>query len=538
MNNRLDHRDILTLSTLLDEGMELRPELIEAWLAALCAEHQHLVDRLREMLTEHASATQSSFMQAGPQVSAVEVSGRAAGQTIGGYTLVREIGRGGMGCVWLAECTYNGQTRRVALKLPRADRGPVPAERMGEEGDIGALMIHPNVVRLLQSGIDPVHGRYIAMEYLEGQPLDTWCDSQSVGVQGRLRLFLQVVHAVAYAHALGIAHLDIKPSNVLVTCDGQVHLLDFGIARRLMGSDVGHAPQQRLRILTPGYSSPEQRCDEPITFASDVYSLGVIFLELATSMPAILPGGGAARLVGDFLRTQADKGFAIKADPRCRGTWAALGQPEDDIRVLRGFIRLGLQCTAADRRERPCMIDIQLALQDLLSDSGGSSSFFARPDLIQAPSGSAPRSCVVCDAAARSVVFLPCSHACTCAACAAVMGCGEGVYKGESCRVAGEAFPCPVCRGPVVSSRPAAGPVFITYQQPELEADSASTTAVTAIDSANAHLPDSEPSTAVLGVASDSAAQDLALGAAAAHADAAAAAADSFGGRRLRIMYV
>ena len=282
MNNRLDHRDILTLSTLLDEGMELRPELIEAWLAALCAEHQHLVDRLREMLTEHASATQSSFMQAGPQVSAVEVSGRAAGQTIGGYTLVREIGRGGMGCVWLAECTYNGQTRRVALKLPRADRGPVPAERMGEEGDIGALMIHPNVVRLLQSGIDPVHGRYIAMEYLEGQPLDTWCDSQSVGVQGRLRLFLQVVHAVAYAHALGIAHLDIKPSNVLVTCDGQVHLLDFGIARRLMGSDVGHAPQQRLRILTPGYSSPEQRCDEPITFASDVYSLGALCCKLLT----------------------------------------------------------------------------------------------------------------------------------------------------------------------------------------------------------------------------------------------------------------
>jgi serine/threonine-protein kinase len=282
MNNRLDPRDILTLSSLLDEGMELRPELIEPWLAALGAEHRHLVPRLREMLTEHLSATQSPFMQGGPQVCGVEPSGLRPGQTIGGYTLVCEIGRGGMGCVWLAERLDSGKMRRVALKLPRSDRGPVPADRMGQEGDIGALMMHPNVVRLLQSGMDPLHGRYLAMEYLEGQPLDTWCDSQSVGIPGRLQLFLQVVRAVAHAHALGVVHLDIKPSNVLVTRDGQVHLLDFGIARRLTGSDEEQGAQQRLRILTPGYASPEQRCKEQITFASDVYSLGALCCRLLT----------------------------------------------------------------------------------------------------------------------------------------------------------------------------------------------------------------------------------------------------------------
>src|ERR1043165_5617837 len=152
---------------------------------------------------------------------------------------------------------------------------------MARERDIGALLEHPNIARLYDAGVDARGRPYLALEYIDGRPLDAWCAAQALGVPERLRLFLQVARAVSYAHGRLVVHWDLKPSNVLVTADGQAHLLDFGIAKLLDDtSPSGNLTQEQGRVLTPHYASPEQIRGETITVASDVYSLGVLLYEL------------------------------------------------------------------------------------------------------------------------------------------------------------------------------------------------------------------------------------------------------------------
>jgi tetratricopeptide (TPR) repeat protein len=152
------------------------------------------------------------------------------------------------------------------------------------ERDIGALLEHPNIARLYDAGVDATGRPYLALEYIDGQPLDAWCDAKALSVPERLRLFLQVAHAVAYAHGRLVVHRDLKPCNVLVTADGQAHLLDFGIAKLLHDAASGDMglTQEQGRVLTPQYASPEQIQGQTITVASDVYSLGVLLYELLT----------------------------------------------------------------------------------------------------------------------------------------------------------------------------------------------------------------------------------------------------------------
>ena len=278
--------DLSTLSRLLDEALDLEPAQAEAWLAALPEAHRHLLPQLREMLAEHLSPGHAGFMSDGPKLE-----GGAADETVarpedlvGPYRLIREIGRGGMGAVWLAERADGSLKRQVALKLPRLAWGAGLAERMARERDIGALLEHPNIARLYDAGVDASGRPYLALEYIDGQPLDAWCEAKALGVPERLRLFLQVARAVAYAHGRLVVHRDLKPSNVLVTADGQAHLLDFGIAKLLHEAAPGDLglTQEQGRVLTPHYASPEQIQGETITVASDVYSLGVLLYELLT----------------------------------------------------------------------------------------------------------------------------------------------------------------------------------------------------------------------------------------------------------------
>lgn len=222
----------------------------------------------------------------GPVASRPERQG-AAGRVIGPYRLVRPLGSGGMGTVYLAERDDVGL--RVALKLLREGRGtPSAVRRLLAERRLLARLEHPNVARLLDAGVTDEGVPWFAMEYVDGSPIIAACDAGAMPVRDRIGLFAVVCDAVAYAHAHHIVHRDLKPANVLVRADGAVKLLDFGIAKLLApDSAPGAAPARAawgptsgVWLMTPRYAAPEQRRGEPATPAADVYALGLMLDEL------------------------------------------------------------------------------------------------------------------------------------------------------------------------------------------------------------------------------------------------------------------
>ena len=291
----IDAQSWAEIDRLLDEALERPMTERDAWLATLPPQFERLKPPLRELLSRAAAVETSDFLgtlprfEAGPEDAAEPASAERPGAEIGPYRLIREIARGGMGTVWLAERVDGLFSRRVALKLPH---GPAHhaglVERMARERAILATLEHPNIARLYDAGVTPDGQPYIALEYVEGRPIDVHCgapgEAGALELRARLDLFVQAAHAVAYAHDRQIIHRDIKPANIFVTAGGEVRLLDFGIAKIL---DSGEAHDTRLtqlggHALTPDYASPEQILGEPLTVASDVYSLGVLLYELLT----------------------------------------------------------------------------------------------------------------------------------------------------------------------------------------------------------------------------------------------------------------
>ena len=273
---------------LFDRALELPPDEREAYLDRACADDRALREEVGALL---ASESVSSFLDE-PAEEFVEPllsklsPGPDAGESapqVGPYRIVRELGRGGMGAVYLAERADHQYQKRVALKLLPA--WSAASERMVrrfvEERQIMAALDHPNIARLFDGGVTVDGLPWFAMEYVEGAPLDRYCDERRLTIEQRLELFCRVCSAVQYAHQNLIVHRDLKPANILVTHDGDVKLLDFGIAKLLGDASAGTSlTLTNERVMTPLYASPEQIRGDVITTASDVYSLGVLLYEL------------------------------------------------------------------------------------------------------------------------------------------------------------------------------------------------------------------------------------------------------------------
>ena len=237
-----------TLSPLLDTALDLAPSARAAWMATLPAEYDVVKPMLAELLAKEQPANTPLLGDALPHYDSVSVANaerpqRNPGDEIGGFRLLRQIGQGGMGAVWLAERLDGGAGMRVALKLPHVDGLSALAcatirQRFEREREILAALNHPHIARLLEAGVSAAGQPFLAIEYVEGETLMTHCNAKALPVRERLKLFLQVLKAVEYAHANLVIHRDLKPSNILVTSTHDVKLLDFGIAKLLAVDQV------------------------------------------------------------------------------------------------------------------------------------------------------------------------------------------------------------------------------------------------------------------------------------------------------------
>src|SRR5882762_5483553 len=292
---KIDPESWPTLSRLLDEWLDLPEESRAAWLENLGPEYAGILPVLRKLALSQESVDDDRLLNTLPRMNPPADSGAArhtllpaafaSNALIGPYRLVRELGQGGMGVVWLAERADGEVKRPVALKLPIISlHNRALAERFARERDILAQLTHPHIARLYDAGVTDRGQPYLAIEYVEGEKITGYCEQRGLGLKPRLRLFLQVLRAVQYAHTNLIVHRDLKPANILVTNQGDVRLLDFGIAKLLTGGEANETELTRIggRALTPDYASPEQIAGNSITTGSDVYSLGVILYELLT----------------------------------------------------------------------------------------------------------------------------------------------------------------------------------------------------------------------------------------------------------------
>ncbi|HEX3915664.1 MAG TPA: protein kinase [Steroidobacteraceae bacterium] len=336
------------MSRLLDEALPLDEAGRRLWLAALPPEYRELFEPLRHALLPEdyqppGAQHFATFLEsADPDESGrAEPTGLQAGDRVGPYELIRLLGAGGMAEVWFAKRADGVFKRDVALKLPSLTRVRRDLEqRFARERDILASLEHPHIARLYDAGIDAQGLPYLSMEYVQGELLTDWCDAQRLDVRARLRLFLQVLEAVQYAHERQVIHRDLKPSNILVTQGGQVRLLDFGVATLLDNGEIaGQTPLTTVygHALTPIYASPELIRGEPVTAKSDIYSLGVVLFELLTGDRPYRLNAGASRAILEHAIAAAEvRKPSTQVIPQA---WSLRGATHEQLtRQLRGDI--------------------------------------------------------------------------------------------------------------------------------------------------------------------------------------------------------
>ena len=294
------------LSPHLDRALDMTDDERSIWLSSLRVQKPVLAQELETLLREHHILRGEGFLEK----RSVQLPARSglSGQTIGVYTLVSEIGDGGMGSVWMAERSDGRFKRRVAVKfLNLGLMGKSGEKRFKREGRILGRLAHPHIAELLDAGVTGAGQPYLVLEYVDGERIDHYCDEHKLDVKARIHLFLNVLIAIAHAHANLIVHRDIKPPNVLVRSDGQVKLLDFGIAKLLAEAAVGETTLLTVsggRPMTPKYAAPEQLQGGAITTATDVYALGVLLYVLLTGHH---PVGTGPHSPADLVKAVVDR---------------------------------------------------------------------------------------------------------------------------------------------------------------------------------------------------------------------------------------
>jgi eukaryotic-like serine/threonine-protein kinase len=280
----------IEIDRLIQRALEIPEELRASFVNHSCGDDRALAEEVLELLatdgSEHAILDHTAERFAAPLLENLPGKpDQMMGARIGPYRIVEEIGRGGMGAVYLAERADGEFEKRVALKLVKRGMDSEDIVRRFQlERRVLASLQHPNIAALHDGGVSDDGRPYLVMEYIDGQPIDRHCDELRLGIEARLALFRTVCRAVQHAHQNLVIHRDIKPSNILISSAGEVKLLDFGVAKLLDPSSDGSDLQTRthIRLLTPAYASPEHRAGRPLTAGSDVYSLGILLYELLT----------------------------------------------------------------------------------------------------------------------------------------------------------------------------------------------------------------------------------------------------------------
>lgn len=281
----MDQERFLQIDALFDELLDAVPEEREELLRLRTAGDDELRAEVSRLLV--AAGESQDFIESPGFASFNDVlkddHADLSGRKLGAYRLTRMLGRGGMGVVYLASRTDDFE-KEVAVKfIPPLENRRGADENFRRERQILAQLAHPNIAQILDGGTADDGAPFLVMEYVDGLPLDRFCRDRGLAISEILKLFVEVCGAVAFAHRNLVVHRDLKPNNILVTADGTPKLLDFGIAKLLTAEPTGDAPRTlETGALTPEYASPEQITGEPITTASDVYSLGVVLFEALT----------------------------------------------------------------------------------------------------------------------------------------------------------------------------------------------------------------------------------------------------------------
>ena len=302
--------DWLRVKDVFRRALDQPPEHRERWLIDACDNDEAFIAEVRSLLGAHDApdALAGGIAELMSPLTAQEILSPDVGTQIGAYKLVRLLGAGGMGRVYLAERVDGQFKHQIALKLIRGELiGPELGSRFLRERETLSQLHHPNIAQLHDGGVTSEGEPYFTLEFVDGEPITKWCDAHRSSIRERVRLMLKVCDAVDHAHRNLIVHRDIKPSNILVGANGEPKLLDFGIAKPLEGSPEGELTADEVRPMTREYAAPEQVLGERVTTATDVYSIGVLlYLLLCGRMPYRKAAAGLSTWPKSILEEQPE----------------------------------------------------------------------------------------------------------------------------------------------------------------------------------------------------------------------------------------